>query len=240
MAVVCKICRRELIALESGRCRQCRRLVCRACLAESRTPERGALCRECRERAQRSLAPPGEESGANSQPAPSSGSARRHFFQTAPSLLRGLFGLAVGPGKGFLKWGRRTTARIRRRMPVLPQTALWVALAVSLGLIFLLIVFLPVIQAKILRTRLAGADAARAERAVERLIRTGGRAVLEEMRDEAATGLPAGRERAIRVLGELGDPTSLKMLKDLAEDPGETERLRETAREAVIHLEARP
>ena len=50
MALACRICHATLQAMESGRCRKCRQLVCPKCVGEGsfRSTE-GFLCRSCAE-----------------------------------------------------------------------------------------------------------------------------------------------------------------------------------------------
>lgn len=48
MAITCKVCAAELDAFSGGRCRQCRQLVCGACIAEgSPNSPGGLLCKDC-------------------------------------------------------------------------------------------------------------------------------------------------------------------------------------------------
>lgn len=48
MAITCKVCSAELDAFSGGRCRQCRQLVCGACIAEgSPSAPGGLLCKDC-------------------------------------------------------------------------------------------------------------------------------------------------------------------------------------------------
>ena len=48
MAIACRICGKSLQALASGRCRKCRRLICRDCVGSGAFQAAdGFLCREC-------------------------------------------------------------------------------------------------------------------------------------------------------------------------------------------------
>lgn len=48
MAIQCKLCEAELSALEGVRCRKCRQLICKPCLADEQpNPEQGMICRRC-------------------------------------------------------------------------------------------------------------------------------------------------------------------------------------------------
>ncbi|MBN1258021.1 MAG: hypothetical protein JXA52_09995 [Planctomycetes bacterium] len=105
-----------------------------------------------------------------------------------------------------------------------------------ISVVFLLIVFWPLLCAKQLHQQLLSTDPVASQAAREELIRRGGRWVYAEMINELCYGEEQGRLQAIQILGELGNHKALKALAFIAEDPDEPAILRAAAREAIVNI----
>jgi HEAT repeat protein len=131
----------------------------------------------------------------------------------------------------------RPASRWRRRAGDLLHAWRWLVFGLMLALLFLAILFRPVLRAKYFAARLASEDAGVAIEARETLARTRGQAVFKEMQTILLSGSPAARERAVWVLGEGGYAEALPMLRIIAEDRKESARMRAAAREAIVKIE---
>lgn len=107
MAIACRICGKSLQALASGRCRKCRRLICKDCVGVGafQTAE-GFLCRECLK--QETLET--EEASAPHQL--QNGSAHIRWFWVAVVLILAavLAGLVAYPYLRAARWQRALQA----------------------------------------------------------------------------------------------------------------------------------
>lgn len=215
MAIDCKLCGREVRALDSGRCRRCRRLVCGACIAEGGPGDpAGLVCTECKQ--EESVAAVREDLVALDGEAP--------LEAPVPPEESG-----DDPLPPPLEIEEEEDAE-EHEIPVRQ----WVLFGLVLFLLFLLIALFPVMEVKYYSYRMHGDSEAGALDAGRALAEMGGKRALDELTALAVASEPEIRARAIEALGFSPSSRATETLRQIHDTPETPQALRLLAREALF------
>lgn len=127
--------------------------------------------------------------------------------------------------------------KLSTKFSILQSNSKYFIFGFLLVLTFLLLVFMPKIEAKYYRYKLSSESSVEAEFAENALIANAGESVKSEMIAELDTGTDSSRMRAMRVLGETGCRRALPKLRGIAADSEEDLAVRAQARESIILIE---
>lgn len=208
MALNCKICDKTMNAMNSVRCKKCRRLVCSSCISDKKTEE-GDICLDC-----------AKECKAQSSSNVSQSGAESNSYSIFASIIN-----------------NPVFAKARAKLKYVNSHASYFVFGCLLVFMFLMLVFMPRIKAKYYRYKLGSENQIEAESAVQALMKNPGESVEKEMLLELEYGNDKTRISAMRVLGEIGSVKAISQLHGIIIDSKEKPEIKSYAQETIIKIQ---